>query len=172
MPITISLKDLTKCFTNGGNPAVDRVTLEMEETEFLTIVGPSDCGKSTLMRLIAAWERPTSGHIYINGQNVDTMPAHGRNIGFLSKDNVLFPHMTVAQNVELGLKTRRVPKRERRRRIGELMEIMGLDELKELDPHHLTVAQHQRVALARALAPRPQVLLLDEPTTALDIITR
>ena len=130
----ITLRNLTKHFAGSGKQgdttrAVDGVTLELGEHEFLTLVGPSGCGKSTIMRLIAGLESPTSGDIFINGQNVNGAPTRARNVGFMFQGYSLFKHMTCADNISFGLKIKKVPKKERQRRVDELVELMGLEGL-------------------------------------------
>ena len=151
---------------------MDRVTLDVGETEFLTLVGPSGCGKSTLMRLIAGLEDPTSGDIYITDRRVNDIPTRARNVGFIFQGYALFKHMTVAQNISFGLKIKKVPKAKRLHRVEELVALMGLEGLESRHPDRLSGGQQQRVALARALARRPGILLLDEPFGAVDAKVR
>ena len=177
MQSAISLRNITKWFYSSRHPgegsiAVDDVTLEVGEHEFLAMVGPSGCGKSTLLRLIAGLEEPTAGEIYVSGQRVDGIPPSSRNIGFMFQGYALFKHMTVADNIAFGLKIKKVPKRERQKRIEELVSLMGLEGLEDRKPDQLSGGQQQRVALARALAPRPRILLLDEPFGAVDAKVR
>jgi ABC-type Fe3+/spermidine/putrescine transport system ATPase subunit len=177
MENTILLKNLSKQFLSPLNReesclAVDGITLEVGEQEFLTMVGPSGCGKSTVLRMIAGLEQPTSGEIYVEGQRIDTLPPQARNVGFMFQGYALFKHMTVAENIGFGLKVKGMPKKERQRRIDELVSLMGLEGLEGRKPTQLSGGQQQRVALARALAPRPRILLLDEPFGALDAKVR
>ena len=177
MQSAITLKEVTKRFGTPGNPAeaclaVAGVSLEVGETEFLTMVGPSGCGKSTLMRLIAGLEGPTSGDIYIKGERVNDLPIRSRNIGFMFQGYALFKHMTVADNIAFGLKIKKASRKERTERTAELVSLMGLSGLESRKPGQLSGGQQQRVALARALAPRPSLLLLDEPFGAVDAKVR
>lgn len=177
MQSAISLRKLTKCFASSNNPgdkciAVDEVTLDVQENEFLTMVGPSGCGKSTILRLIAGLEEPTAGDIYVRGQRIDGIPPRARNIGFVFQGYALFKHMTVVENIDFGLKIKKVSKEERQQRVEELVSLMGLQGFEERKPNQLSGGQQQRVALARALAPGPQLLLLDEPLGAVDAKVR
>ena len=176
MHSAIALRNLTKRFGNdqssGEAPAVDAVNLEVMKKELLVMVGPSGCGKSTILRMIAGLEEPTAGEIYIDGRRVDGLPARNRNIGFMFQGYALFKHMTVAQNIVFGLKIKRAPKAERRRRLDELVTLLGLQGLEDRKPSMLSEGQQQRVALARAMAPSPEVLLLDEPFGAVDAKVR
>ena len=177
MSSAIALKSLTKQFASSENGwdnsiAVDDVTLEVGEREFLVLVGPGGCGKSTIMRLIAGLETPTSGDIYINGHRVNDIPVKACNVGLMFQGYALFKHMTVADNIGFGLKIRGVSKRERQHRIGEMVSLMGLEGLEDWKPDQLSGDHQQRVALARAIAPRPKLLLLDEPFGASDAKVR
>ena len=173
----VSLRNLSKRFSSPINPeetciAVDGVTLEVGDGEFMTMVGPSGCGKSTILRMIAGLEQPTQGEIYVDSRRVDGMPPRLRNIGFMFQGYALFKHLTVADNIGFGLKIKRISKQERRERVGELVGLMGLEGTERQKPEQLSRGQQQRVALARALAPRPRLLLLDEPFDALDATVR
>lgn len=177
MQSALYLSNVTKWFVSLGNPAdksvaVDGVTLDVGETEFMAMVGPSGCGKSTLLRLIAGLEEPSAGKIYVGGRKVDGIPTRARNIGFMFQGYALFKHMSVVNNIAFGLKIRRVPKKERQRRIEELISLMGLEGLENRIPDQLSGGQQQRVGLARALAPKPSLLLLDEPFGAVDAKVR
>lgn len=177
MQSALSLRNLTKGFSSSREPkeqflAVNEVTMDVGANEFLALVGPSGCGKSTLLRLIAGLEQPQAGDIYMGGQKVNGIPARARNIGFMFQGYALFKHMTVTENIGFGLKIRKVPQRERQQRIEELVCLMGLEELEDRKPDQLSGGQQQRVALARALAPRPRLLLLDEPFGAVDAKVR
>ena len=138
----------------------------------MTMVGPSGCGKSTILRMIVGLEQPTQGEIYVDSRRVDGMPPRFRNIGFMFQGYALFKHLSVADNIGFGLKIKGMGKKERRGRVGELVGLMGLEGTERQKPEQLSRGQQQRVALARALAPRPRVLLLDEPFGALDATVR
>jgi len=177
MEYAVSLKNLSKWFASPHDPqeiclAVDRVSLEVPEGELLAIVGPSSCGKSTILRMIAGLEHPTEGEIYVAGRRVDGIPPSARNIGFMFQGYSLFKHMTVADNISFGLKVKRMPSKARNRRLEELIALMHLEGLEGRRPDQLSGAQQQRVALARTLAPRPRILLLDEPFGSLDAEVR
>jgi ABC-type Fe3+/spermidine/putrescine transport system ATPase subunit len=151
---------------------VEGIDLDVGAQEFLTMVGPSGCGKSTILRLIAGLEEPTAGDVFIDGQRVNDVSPKDRGIGFMFQGYALFSHMTVAENIEFGLRVRKVPSRQRRERVAELVSLVGLDGLESRKPSQLSGGQQQRVALARALAPQPRLLLLDEPFGALDAKVR
>jgi spermidine/putrescine transport system ATP-binding protein len=162
----VQLEQLTKLF--GEVTAVDGVDLEMPAGEFFTMVGPSGCGKTTTLRMIAGFERPTSGRIVLDGVDVAQVPPHRRNVNTVFQSYALFPHLDVAGNVAFGLKYKRLTKEESRKRVGEALALVQLGEYAKRKPGQLSGGQQQRVALARALVLTPQVLLLDEPLGALD----
>ena len=176
MQSAIALRGLTKQFAGAGHfngpLAVDSVDLDVREKEFLVMVGPSGCGKSTVLRMVAGLEEPTAGEICMNGRRIDGLPARVRNIGFMFQGYALFRQMTVAQNIDFGLRIKKAPRAERVRRAAELIEMMGLDGLEDRRPGQLSGGQQQRVALALALAPSPDLLLLDEPFGAVDAKVR
>lgn len=177
MKAAIKLEGLVKRFADPRQPtgyvtAVDDVSLEVDDGEFLTMVGPSGCGKSTILRLIAGLERPTAGEIYIEGKRVSAIPPKDRGIGFMFQGYALFGHMTVMENIEFGLRLRKMPARQRRERVRVLLSLVGLEGLESRKPSQLSGGQQQRVALARALAPQPRLLLLDEPFGAVDAKVR
>ncbi len=177
MRSAVSMRNLVKRFqsTNGTNAdftAVDDVSLEVGENEFLAMVGPSGCGKSTLLRMIAGLEDLTGGELYMHGKRLDLVPLQRRNIGFMFQGYALFKHMTVAANIEFGLILKKMPGKLRRERVCELVSLMGLEGLEGRKPAKLSGGQQQRVALARALAPKPELLLLDEPFGAVDAKVR
>lgn len=166
----LEVRQLAKRF--GPVTAVDGVSLTVAEGELLAVVGPSGCGKTTLLRLIAGLEQPDAGRIIIQGQDVTALPPERRDVGFVFQQYALFPNMTVAGNVEYGLKRKGIPRPERDRRVHEMLAMVGLGDLAHRRPDQLSAGQQQRVALARALAPRPKTLLLDEPLSALDAAIR
>jgi len=166
----ISLRGVRKTF--GDVVAVDDVTLDVGDGEFLTLLGPSGSGKTTVLRMIAGFEAPSSGTILLDGRDVTHAPAHERDVNTVFQDYALFPHMTVAGNVEYGLKVKGVAASERAARVGEALEGVRLSGYGDRRPSQLSGGQLQRVALARALVNRPKVLLLDEPLGALDLKLR
>jgi putative spermidine/putrescine transport system ATP-binding protein len=152
----------------GEFAAVQDFNLSAAQGEFVSFLGPSGCGKTTTLRMIAGFEQPTSGTITIDGRDITRVPPNRRNVGMVFQSYALFPNMTVADNVGFGLKVRKRPADQIRKRVGELLEIVNLPEKGGRYPYQLSGGQQQRVALARALAFEPQVLLLDEPLSALD----
>ncbi len=166
----LELTNLEKVF--GTNRVVTDFTLGIEKGEFISLLGPSGCGKTTVLRMVAGFETPTSGTIRIDGQDVTALRTNQRAIGMMFQAYALFPNMTVADNVAFGLKVKGVPKGERDARVAEMLRLIGLSDLGNRFPFQMSGGQQQRVALARALAPRPRVLLLDEPLSALDAKVR
>jgi len=155
--------------TFGDVPALSDVTLSVADGEFFTLVGPSGCGKTTTLRTIAGFETPTSGTIRIGGNDVSDRPPERRNVGIVFQNYALFPHMSVRENVAYGLRYRSPPgEADPDDRVAELLDLVDMADLAERPPDSLSGGQRQRVALARALAPGPDVLLLDEPLSALD----
>ena len=157
---------VTKTF--GDATAVNQVSFEVYDGEFLFLIGPSGCGKTTTLRMIGGYETPTSGEIRIRGRLMNNVPLDKRNIGMVFQSYALFPHMTVRQNVEFGLKTRGVRKSERRERAGDALRLVELEKLDDRYPSQLSGGQRQRVALARVIVYEPDILLLDEPLANLD----
>jgi putative spermidine/putrescine transport system ATP-binding protein len=166
----ISLTGLSKHY--GEVRAVDGLDLDVAEGEFFSMLGPSGSGKTTVLRLVAGFEQPTAGRIELGGVDVSRLSAHQRDVNTVFQDYALFPHLSVRQNVEYGLRVKRVPGAERRRRAEEALAGVRLETYADRRPHQLSGGQRQRVALARALVNRPQVLLLDEPLGALDLKLR
>ena len=154
----------------GSVEALRGVSLTVREGELFTLLGPSGCGKTTLLRIVAGLLEPDQGRIFFDGDDVTGVPPHKRNVGMVFQDLALFPHMTVYDNVAYGLRVRRVPEDEVRRRVREILELVRLDpgEFASRRPGQLSGGQQQRVALARALVIEPRVLLLDEPFSHLD----
>ena len=170
MPAAISLRHLRKTFDDVV--AVEEVNLEIGSGEFLTLLGPSGSGKTTVLRMIAGFELPTSGEVLLNGSDVTVLPPFKRDVNTVFQDYALFPHMTVKENVEYGLRVNGVSANERSTRAGEALEGVRLTGFDSRFPSQLSGGQRQRVALARALVNRPSVLLLDEPLGALDLKLR
>ncbi|MFZ9836994.1 MAG: ABC transporter ATP-binding protein [Opitutaceae bacterium] len=152
----------------GAVTAVREVHLTIAAGEFLTLLGPSGCGKTTLLRMIAGFEAPTAGRIRLGGEDITAVPPHQRPVNQVFQGYALFPHLTVRGNVAFGLRMRGVAPAELERRVGEALVLVSLEGLGERFPHELSGGQRQRVAVARAVVCRPQVLLLDEPFSALD----
>ncbi|HHR5849329.1 TPA: ABC transporter ATP-binding protein [Providencia alcalifaciens] len=159
-------ENLTKSF--GQNQVFSDIQFTIEKGEFITLLGPSGCGKSTLLRCIAGLEQPDSGELYINRQNITHQPAQQRGVGMVFQSYALFPNMTVAENIAFGLKMRKVSATERNKAVCEVIDMVELQGKENQYPHQLSGGQRQRVALARALVMKPQILLLDEPLSALD----
>lgn len=156
----------------GQVRAVDGVSFSIDDGEFFTLLGPSGSGKTTCLRLIGGFEQPTSGSLELFGVSANALPPYERDVNTVFQDYALFPHMTVGENVEYGLMIRRVAAAERRRRAGELLDLVRLPGLFDRKPAQLSGGQRQRVALARALINQPRALLLDEPLGALDLKLR
>jgi len=173
--IAVEMRDVVKQFPSPGGGvinAVDHLTLEIYEGEFFSLLGPSGCGKSTTLRMLAGFERPTSGEIYIKDQLMGATPPYARPVNMVFQNYALFPHMTVFQNVAFGLEMEHVPRAEIRRRVEEALELVRLPGMGARRSTQLSGGQQQRIALARALVKRPAVLLLDEPLGALDLKLR
>ena len=162
----LELKTIKKSF--GPTQVVKSFDLAVDKGEFVSFLGPSGCGKTTVLRMIAGFETASSGSIEVDGQEISHLPPAKRKIGMVFQAYALFPNMTVSQNVGFGLKLAGIPAAEIRVRVAEMLEMIKLPHLGDRYPYQLSGGQQQRVSLARALAPRPQILLLDEPLSALD----
>ena len=170
VPPAVRLSGIRKSY--GRVVAADGVDLEIAEGEFFTMLGPSGSGKTTLLRIIAGFERPDGGLVELAGVNVTSQPPYARHVNTVFQDYALFPHMTVIENVEYGLKVRKVPRADRRQRAERVLDMVRLSGLGDRKPVQLSGGQRQRVALARAIVNEPEVLLLDEPLGALDLKLR
>ena len=162
----LKLECLTKRY--GNLTAVDHVNLEIKEGEFICFLGPSGCGKTTILRMITGFETVTEGSVIFNGNVINDLIPKKREFGIVFQSYALFPNMTVQENIAFGLKMRRMPKKAIDERVDKMLDLIGLSDWRKLYPAQLSGGQQQRVALVRALAPDPQVLLLDEPLSALD----
>lgn len=166
----LHLRDLRKSF--GSSVALEECSLETREGELVTLLGPSGCGKTTALRIVAGFETPDAGSVELGGKDITRVPAHRRSMGMVFQGYSLFPNLSVADNVDFGLRTRGDAAPDRRRRVREMLELIDLVDHAAKFPHQLSGGQQQRVALARALAVEPRVLLLDEPLSALDAKVR
>ncbi|NJM21425.1 MAG: ABC transporter ATP-binding protein [Richelia sp. SL_2_1] len=170
----LSLQNITKLFAESQIPAVNNVSLTLQEGDILALLGPSGCGKTTLLRIIGGFEYPQTGEVKIGKDKVccpvSWIPPEKRDIGIVFQDYALFPHLTVAENVAFGLKNS--DQRQTKQRISQILNLVRLDTLEKRYPYELSGGQQQRVALARALAPQPKLMLLDEPLSNLDIQVR
>ncbi len=168
--IEVRLEDLRRSYANVS--ALNGLSLTLAPGELVALLGPSGCGKTTAMRLVAGLEEADSGRVMFGGRDVTGLPANKRDVGMVFQAYSLFPHMTAQQNVAFGLDLHKVNAAERKRRSGEMLELVGLSGFANRYAHQLSGGQQQRVALARALAIQPTVLLLDEPLSALDAKVR
>ena len=170
VPAAISAQRVTKVFGEGKNRvlALEDVSLTIEENEFFTLLGPSGCGKTTLLRLIAGFDQATSGAIMLRGEEISHLPPNQRSVNTVFQNYALFPHMTVAKNISFGLEMMGKPNDFIEKTVAGMLALVKMEALRDRRTDQLSGGQQQRVALARALAPRPQVLLLDEPLSALD----
>ncbi len=164
----LELTNIQKSFNANQSPAVDGFNLNVEKGEFVSFLGPSGCGKTTTLRMIAGFETPTSGTIVINGNEVTNKPPNQRHVGMVFQSYALFPNMTIGENIGFGLKIAKKSAAEIKSRVEEMLNLIHLPGYNNRYPYQLSGGQQQRVALARALAFHPQVLLLDEPLSALD----
>jgi len=162
----LRIENLVKSF--AGNTVVKSVNLAFDKGEFVTLLGPSGCGKTTILRMVAGFEKPTSGTILVEGKDISPLPPNQRKIGMVFQAYALFPNMNVEDNVGFGLKIAGMAREERMTRVEEMLKLIGLSGYGKRFPFEMSGGQQQRVALARALAPKPRMLLLDEPLSALD----
>ena len=166
----VSIRDVAKKF--GNFTALEKVSLDIENNEFFTLLGPSGCGKTTLLRLIGGFESASEGKIHLYGEEIENLPANSRSVNTVFQHYALFPHMTVAENVAFGMRMKKVAYADIKKRTSDILELVQLRDYAHRKPNQLSGGQKQRVALARALAPRPKVLLLDEPLSGLDPFLR
>ena len=162
----INIKNINVSY--GKNHVLKNVNIDIKERDFFTFLGPSGCGKTTLLRLIAGFEQSQSGELFIDGKEVSKLNPWERDVGLVFQNYALWPHMTVFKNISFGLEEKKVPKNEINDRVDEVLELVGMQELKHRYPYQLSGGQQQRVALARTIVVRPKVLLLDEPLSNLD----
>ncbi|OUC13889.1 MAG: ABC transporter ATP-binding protein [Alkalinema sp. CACIAM 70d] len=174
--VILQLDAVTKQFPQTAVAAVQDISIELQEGDLLGLLGPSGCGKTTLLRMIAGFEQPSAGQITLAGQVVATpdrsIPPEKRNVGMVFQDYALFPHLTAGENIRFGLTKLGLTRAEQIDRVRDAIGLVGLEGLEKRYPHQLSGGQQQRVALARALAPRPQLILLDEPLSNLDAQVR
>ncbi|MDR9402461.1 MAG: ABC transporter ATP-binding protein [Halothece sp. Uz-M2-17] len=172
----LQLEGVSKTYSRQGVPAVNQVSLSVPQGHLLSLLGPSGCGKTTLLRLVAGFEQPFQGKITIAGKVVadanSNIPPEKRDVGMVFQDYALFPHLNVAKNIAFGLKQNRTSGVEIKKQVQSALALVGLEGLDQRYPHELSGGQQQRVALARALAPRPNLVLLDEPLSNLDVQVR
>jgi iron(III) transport system ATP-binding protein len=169
--VEVFFDGVTKIFGKGTKsaiPAVDNLSIRIEEGTMVTLLGPSGCGKTTTLRMIAGFEHPTSGHIYLGGRRIDDLPPQKRGTAMVFQSYGLFPHMNVFENIAYGLKVKRTPRCEIKKRVTEVLALVGLEGLEGRSVGQLSGGQQQRVALCRAIITRPKVLLFDEPLSNLD----
>lgn len=169
--ILLELKNIKKSFTPGED-VLDDICLTVARGEFVTLLGSSGCGKTTTLRIIAGLEQTDSGSVWINGQDVTKLPPDKRDVNTVFQNYALFPHMNVAENIGYGLKLRKVPRGEIKKKVAQMLELVQLEGYEKRKPSELSGGQKQRVAIARALVNNPEVLLLDEPLGALDLQLR
>ncbi|WEJ59486.1 ABC transporter ATP-binding protein [Devosia sp. FJ2-5-3] len=166
MPAFLEVQNLVKSF--GATTVVKNVGFAFDKGEFISLLGPSGCGKTTILRMIAGFEAPTSGTIWVEGQDITHLKPNQRKLGMVFQAYALFPNLNVGDNIGFGLKVAGMPADERRARVDEMLKLIGLSGYEKRFPYEMSGGQQQRVALARAIAPRPRLLLLDEPLSALD----
>ena len=170
----LSVRNVVKVFGAGPGAvtALNDVSVDIEANEFFTLLGPSGCGKTTLLRLTAGFEQPTGGEIFLFGEEIENLPPHHRPVNTVFQHYALFPHMTVTENIGFGLKMLKWPTGDIAARVKETLALVKMEAFAARKPAQMSGGQQQRIALARALAPRPKVLLLDEPLSALDLKLR
>ncbi|TIV54396.1 MAG: ABC transporter ATP-binding protein, partial [Mesorhizobium sp.] len=162
----LSIQHVRKSF--GATTVVEDFNLDVEPGEFVSFLGPSGCGKTTVLRMVAGFEEPSAGKIVAGGKDITRLKPNQRNVGMVFQAYALFPNLTVAQNIGFGLKVAGMPKAAIDARVAEMLDIIKLPQMADRYPYQLSGGQQQRIALARAIAPKPKLLLLDEPLSALD----
>ena len=168
----IELKHISKVYSDNGFKAVDDFNLEVKRGEFVTFLGPSGCGKTTTLRMIAGFELPTDGQILLNGEDISQLPANKRPINTVFQRYALFPHMNIYENIAFGLKLKKLPKEEIRKKVKNVLDMVDLEGFEDRKISTLSGGQQQRIAIARALVNEPEILMLDEPLGALDLKMR
>ena len=166
----LELKNITLSF--DGEKILDDISLEISDKEFVTLLGPSGCGKTTTLRIIAGFLQPDSGNVFFDGEIINTLPANKRNVNTIFQRYALFPHLNVYDNIAFGLKVKKVPKQEIKKRVSEMLKLVNLEGFEKRSISKLSGGQQQRVAIARAVINKPKILLLDEPLAALDLKLR
>lgn len=169
--VSLELKEIKKSFIEG-EAVLDNISLEISKGEFITLLGSSGCGKTTTLRIIAGLEQPDAGSVWLDGREVTGLEPNQRDVNTVFQNYALFPHMNVAENIGYGLKLKKVPKSEIRKKVSQMLELVQLEGYEKRKPSELSGGQKQRVAIARALVNNPKVLLLDEPLGALDLQLR
>ena len=169
--ISLEIKEIKKSFTEE-EAVLDNISLKISKGEFITLLGSSGCGKTTTLRIIAGLEQPDAGSVWLDGREVTGLEPNQRNVNTVFQNYALFPHMNVAENIGYGLKLKKVPKSEIRKKVSQMLELVQLEGYEKRKPSELSGGQKQRVAIARALVNNPEVLLLDEPLGALDLQLR
>ena len=169
--VSLELKEIKKSFTEG-EAVLDNISLEISKGEFITLLGSSGCGKTTTLRIIAGLEQPDAGSVWLDGREVTGLEPNQRDVNTVFQNYALFPHMNVAENIGYGLKLKKVPKSEIRKKVSQMLELVQLEGYERRKPSELSGGQKQRVAIARALVNNPKILLLDEPLGALDLQLR
>ena len=169
--VSLELKEIKKSFTEG-EAVLDNISLEISKGEFITLLGSSGCGKTTTLRIIAGLEQPDAGSVWLDGREVTGLEPNQRDVNTVFQNYALFPHMNVAENIGYGLKLKKVPESEIRKKVSQMLELVQLEGYEKRKPSELSGGQKQRVAIARALVNNPKVLLLDEPLGALDLQLR
>ena len=165
--VSLELKEIKKSFTEG-EAVLDNISLEISKGEFITLLGSSGCGKTTTLRIIAGLEQPDAGSVWLDGREVTGLEPNQRDVNTVFQNYALFPHMNVAENIGYGLKLKKVPKSEIRKKVSRMLELVQLEGYEKRKPSELSGGQKQRVAIVRALCMHPDILLFDEVTAALD----